>query len=177
MNLQLFRKHSLTSLARDLELTPFDLVRYIGLNGGLKSDLSFAKDETQKFYEDMDLESWWDSAGEMSAIIQAYSEISDVNQRRFQQVCAMLLKKSGCNRVDNLSRGFSKVLSNQERQLEKTRVTVIILYLTQQDVLHVRTTSMGFAVDIAQTDVLERIASGNVDGYQEFISLLDTYEA
>ena len=44
MNLQLFRKHSLSSLAKELEMSPFDLVRYLGFNGGLKSDLSFAKD-------------------------------------------------------------------------------------------------------------------------------------
>ena len=34
MNLQLFRKHSLSSLAKELEISPFDLVRYLGFKGG-----------------------------------------------------------------------------------------------------------------------------------------------
>ena len=106
MNLQLFRKHSLSSLARELEISPFDLVRYLGFNGGLKSDLSFAKDYGSKLYQDMELESWWDAAGEMAAIIQSYRDVSNIHQRRFQQLCAMLLNKSGCRRLDNLSRGF-----------------------------------------------------------------------
>ena len=54
MNLQLFRKHSLSSLAKELEMSPFDFVRYLGFNGGLKSDLSFAKDYGPKLYQDMD---------------------------------------------------------------------------------------------------------------------------
>ena len=92
MNLQLFRKHSLSSLAKELEMSPFDLVRYLGFNGGLKSDLSFAKDYGPKLYQDMELESWWDSTGEMSEIILSYKDVSNVHERRFQQLCAMLLK-------------------------------------------------------------------------------------
>ena len=66
MNLQLFRKHSLSSLAKELEMSPFDLVRYLGLGGGLKSDLSFAKDYGPKLYQDMT--GICDITGEMSEI-------------------------------------------------------------------------------------------------------------
>ena len=174
MNLHLFRKHSLSSLAKELEISPFDLVRYLGFNGGLKSDLSFAKDYGAKLYQDMELESWWDSAGEMAAIIQSYRETSNIHQRRFQQLCAMLLKKSGCSRLDNLSRGFSLSLSKDELEIEKNRITIIILFLSNQNIVQIRHTSLGCAVDIIREDVLEKVASGNIEGFETFISMFDT---
>ena len=177
MNLQLFKKHSLSSMAKNLELTPFDIVLHIGRQGGLKSDLSFERDTEGRFYHDMQLESWWDPKGEMAAIIQAYPEVENIHQRRFQQVCAMLLKKSGSTRLDNLSRGFSSSLSQEEINFEKQRITIIVLFLVGSDIIHVPSPSIGCRVDILQPDALEQIASGNIEGFEALISTFDASES
>ena len=122
----------------------------------------------------MELESWWDVAGEMSEIILSYKDVSNVHERRFQQLCAMLLKKSGCSRLDNLSRGFSSSLSKEELEIEKNRITIIILFLSNQNVVQIRHTSLGCAVDIVREDVLEKVANGNIEGFETFISMFDT---
>ena len=85
----------------------------------------------------------------------------------------MLLKKSGCHRLDNLSRGFSSSLSKEELEIEKNRITIMVLFLSNQNVIQIRHTSLGCAVDLVREDVLEKVASGNIEGFEEFISMFD----
>ena len=171
---QLFKKHSLSTLAKNLELTPLILF-CISEGRGIKIDLSFEKDMEGQLYRDMELEAWGIQRVRWHRLFKLYPEVQNIHQRRFQQICAMLLKKSEALVWIFVSRFFISSIPRRNR-IEKQRITIIVLFLVGNHIIHLHSPSNGCKIDILQPDALEQVASGNIEGFETLISTFDAPE-
>ena len=69
-NLDLFRKKTLTELAKALDITPFDLARHYGTKDGLPVDLLFEKSDVALMKKELSLEDWWAPQGPCKDVIR-----------------------------------------------------------------------------------------------------------
>ena len=161
-NLDLFRKKTLTDLAKSLDLTPFDLARHYGSNEGLPLDLLFDKGEQDQLRVDLNLEDWWSVTGPCVEILNN-AEFVDISmvRTRLRQVSAMLLRRpSETHRSDNLLRGFSEETSELSVQEEKSLITVLLNLLIRSGAIQSVSMASGLGLLVKDSSLLESISQG-----------------
>ena len=161
-NLDLFRKKTLTDLAKSLDLTPFDLARHYGSKEGLPLDLLFDKGEQDQLRSELSLEDWWSSAGPCVDILnnEVLVDVSMV-RTRLRQISAMLLRRSSeTHRSDNLMRGFSEESSELSIQEEKSLITVLLNLLIRSGAIQSVSMGSGLGLLVKDNSLLESISKG-----------------
>ena len=161
-NLDLFRKKTLTELAKDLDITPFDLARHYGTKDGLPVDLLFEKSDVLRVKKELSLEDWWSPQGPCKDVLLDKSLI-DVSmvRTRLRQVASMLLLREGdVHRSDNLLRGFVEGDSELSVQEEKSLITVLLNLLIRSGSIQSVSMSSGLGLVVKENSLLKVIAEG-----------------
>ncbi|MBM74866.1 MAG: hypothetical protein CMK59_05660 [Proteobacteria bacterium] len=161
-NLDLFRKKTLTDLAKILDITPFDLARHYGTKEGLPVDLLFEKSDLERLKKELQLEDWWAPDGPYSDVLSD-NTLRDVSmvRTRLRQVSTMLLQRQGeiC-RSDNLLRGFAEGTSELSAQEEKSLITVLLNLLIRSGAIQSISMSSGLGLVVKEGSLLQVIAQG-----------------
>ena len=150
--MELFRKLTLSEVARELQLKPFDIARILGQSGGLPDVLQFSDELVAEIRKKAGVEIWWEDDT---------LPLEDDNRSRglVRALAFKLLKHEEeggeSTRADNLFRG----LVNADQLLIRRAVNQLIregllLSVPTASGLHVK-------IDTVQRDTLQGIAQGS----------------
>ena len=148
-NPDLFRKLSLSQVAKELDVLPFYIARYLGQKDGLPVDLRFDREEVEILRNEMGLKAWWKGENfEITDTIPARRLIREMANRMLK------MDFSKTERADNLFRG----LQGANQRL----ITQAVNELIKMGVIQSVPLASGLGVRFVESKktVLEKIAGG-----------------
>ena len=147
--LELFRKMTLSDMAKTLDVLPFDMARHYGQKEGLPVEMLFDTDELQKVRQEMGLQMLWDGS-------PFQIEDDEPSRRLVREFARRLLEQESSkpSRVDDLSRG----LVGADKQLINVAVNALIKLGVLQSIP--LATGLGVGKLSSGLPVLEKLVSG-----------------